>query len=295
MKEAGGPGAPLYSPEWIRRRLSETGKTIRKSLGQHYLVNPGVVDQIAQACAARDKACVEIGSGMGVLTRGLLLRGMSVVAVETEKASVDILGEVLVPEFGEKIRVAHRNFMDATGAELFDPLGGRALLCGNLPYNLTSEILMRSLEVHRSRTSALVYMMQREVATRLLSPPGNRDYGILTVFLSAFYKISRVCRVAPGSFMPPPRVDSEVLAFDPVVPAPEFANWALFKSVVRAAFNQRRKMLGVALRQSPLLVGGPPVLESLLGADPKLLQKRAEELHWRDFQSLAQRALEKMP
>ncbi len=284
----------------ILQDLSQSGKIIRKSLGQHYLVNPGVVKKITDACLRHSKEnqkVVEIGPGLGALTESLLEAGCDVTAVEIEAESSAILQEKFSASFSGRFEVLNRDFMELKAEELWEKVfPGKSfsthpetyLLAGNLPYNLTSEILFRSLEEHLPRLHAMVYMMQKEVAVRLRNPPGTREYGVLSVLLQPFFEISLVCPVAPGSFYPPPKVDSEVLLFKKKKVLPVFKNPPLFKSLVRSAFNQRRKQIRVALRNSSLFPFDTVKLNALWDQHPSFAEKRAEALSWEDFRMLAE-------
>lgn len=270
--------------------LSVGGKKVRKSLGQHYLTNPGVVEKIAQACrnlAGENKRIVEIGPGLGALTEKMLGLGLSVNAVEIEAESKDILEQKFSVSFAKSFRILHRDFMTLRAEEIAEG-DGTYLLAGNLPYNLTSEILFRSLEEHLPHLHAMVYMMQKEVAVRIRNHPGGREYGILSVLLQPFFDISLLVKVAPGSFFPPPKVDSEVLVFEKKKVQPGFKDYALFKSFVRTAFNQRRKQLRAAFRNAALGEWDPAKLNSLWEKFPERASARAESLGWEMFRELAE-------
>ncbi|MBL8995122.1 MAG: ribosomal RNA small subunit methyltransferase A [Spirochaetia bacterium] len=280
---------PSLSQE-THRHLSDGGKKVRKSLGQHYLISPGVVEKIARAClshAGDNRRVVEIGPGLGALTGKLLELGLKVNAVEIEAESRDILEEKFSGAYPETFRILHRDFMTLRADELSEG-DGTYLLAGNLPYNLTSEILFRSLEEHLPHLHAMVYMMQKEVAVRIRNSPGGREYGILSVLLQPYFDISLLVKVAPGSFFPPPKVDSEVLLFVKKKEQPVFKNRALFKSFVRTAFNQRRKQLRAAFRGASLGDWDTVRLEKLWERFPDRASARAESLGWEAFRELAE-------
>lgn len=280
---------PTLSRE-TRSHLAEGGKKVRKSLGQHYLTNTGVVEKIAQTCehnAGPNRRVVEIGPGLGALTGKLLELGLRVKAVEIEAESKTILESKFSTAYPDSFRIFHRDFTSLRADELAED-DGTYLLAGNLPYNLTSEILFRSLEEHLPNLHAMVYMMQKEVAVRIRNHPGGRDYGILSVLLQPFFDVSLLLKVAPGSFFPPPKVDSEVLLFVKKKEQPVFKDYALFKSFVRTAFNQRRKQLRAAFRGAALGDWDPEKLAALWEEYPERASARAESLGWEAFRELAE-------
>jgi 16S rRNA (adenine1518-N6/adenine1519-N6)-dimethyltransferase len=222
----------------------------RKELGQHFLVDARVLDRLVQIVApGPGQAILEYGAGLGVLTERLLDAGARVVAVELD----DELARILELELGarEGFRLVHGDLARVSAPGLLRELRADKLkLAGNLPYQLTSRVLFGVLELESSLEDA-VFMVQREVAERIVSPPGSRQYGILSVLLRAYHDVRLEMRVKPGSFLPPPRVDSAVIHIRPRAggPALEWEECSALTDLVKNVFNERRKVLRNTLRK----------------------------------------------
>ena len=225
-----------------RTLLDRYGLAAKKSWGQNFLADPSVPPLIAAACnLGPGDTVLEIGAGLGHLTAALLETGAHVVAVERDRD----MAMVLRGELGANPRfeLREQSVQDFDFAELAARTGRPYWAAGNLPYNLSSQILIRLLD-ERASLRGFVVMLQREVAERIAAPPGGREYGVLSVFLQAHTDVHRVMDVHPGAFLPAPKVTSTVLRFD-VLPASRapIPDEALFRKVVHAAFGQRRKTL----------------------------------------------------
>lgn len=212
---------------------------------------------------------LEIGPGMGVLTQFLLKKTeyqTSVVEIDTE--SVEYLNKNY-PELSDRIfseDFLKMNLSNLKGFESTEPVG----IIGNFPYNISSQIFFKVLE-HKDTVVEVVCMLQKEVAKRIASPPGNKDYGILSVFLQAYYDIKYEFTVLPGAFIPPPKVDSGVISLKRNAVEKLDCDERKFFQVVKAGFNQRRKTLRNALKP----IG--------LNFEHELLNKRAEQLGVAEF------------
>jgi len=209
----------------------------KKHLGQHFLTDPAIAIRIVDALPEiTGKTVLEIGPGKGILTRQLMKKDLELWLVEIDPESVVYLKK-LWPELED--RILGQDFLSMN---LNVTLPGSLQLIGNLPYNISSQIFFRVLE-YRHRISAVVCMIQKEVADRITSPAGSREYGILSVLLQAYFHIESLFTVKPGSFFPPPRVTSGVIRLtrNDVVKLP--CDEALFFKVVKTVFNQRRKMI----------------------------------------------------
>ncbi|MEM7435544.1 MAG: 16S rRNA (adenine(1518)-N(6)/adenine(1519)-N(6))-dimethyltransferase RsmA [Myxococcota bacterium] len=236
------PNGVASDPRDLLRRYRLRPK---RSFSQNFLVQPGAVTRIVDATVALGPEVVELGPGLGALTHALLARGCRVTAVELDKDMV----EVLNAEIG-----GHPGFHLIQGdAATFDfrahaaERGTRLAVTGNLPYQATGAIL-RQVIAQRDAMRGAVLMVQREVRDRLVAAPGRKDYGALSVFAQAACSIETVCRLRPGSFYPPPKVESAVVLLEPrQTPLAEETDG--FRTVVRAAFHTRRKTLRNALRQ----------------------------------------------
>jgi len=262
----------------------------KKSLGQNFLVDPWWIQRVAAALeVAPGDRVLEIGPGKGALTKALLPLAGEVVAVEIDARMVEHLRAELGP--APNLRIVHADFLRL---RLDRELGGSPVrIVGNLPYHVTSAILMRVLdEIRRGRDGAeaaqvadFAVMIQKEVARRILAGPGSRIYGILSVFCALHCRGELLLEVPPAAFFPRPKVTSAVIRLRPLPrPAAAVADWELFRRVVRAAFNQRRKML----RRSLAGVPGLPDPEGLKDA-AELLSRRPETLTVGEFADLTER------
>lgn len=249
---------------------------LRKRFGQHFLADEAVVDAIiALVAPARGDRVLEIGPGNGVLTSQLVASGAAVTAIEIDRD----LAEWLRAHFAADANFALHN-CDVLKFD-FDTLGEvekRWKVVGNLPYNISTPLLMRLLD-HAARFSELTLMVQAEVAERLAAGPGSAAYGRLGVMAQRRARVEMRLAVAPESFTPPPRVDSAVVQIYPLEGRfdPEFER--TFADVVRLAFGARRKTLANALRRR--LSAADLVA---IGIDPGA---RAEVLSVADFVRLA--------
>ncbi len=217
----------------------------KRSLGQNFLINPGVRDKIIGALGATTSHwAVEIGPGPGALTASLTGRCAHVVAVEMDRDLAEALPSVVDrPEVLEVI-VADGARLDYSVLAL---AAGRPLLVvGNLPFNAAVAILRQALE-YGTHLERLVFMFQREVAIRLCADPGSRDYGLLSVVTQQRARVTKLFDVSPGSFRPVPRVSAAVVRIEPD-PQLEPCCMKVHDAVVGAAFSQRRKTLRNSLR-----------------------------------------------
>jgi 16S rRNA (adenine1518-N6/adenine1519-N6)-dimethyltransferase len=219
------------------------GHVARKRFGQNFLIDRHYIERIVAAVdPRRDDNIVEIGPGLGALTRPLLDRVTRLTVIEIDRD----LATRIADEFPSDRLVVHN--VDALNFD-FANLGGELRVIGNLPYNISSPLLF-----HVSRFEAnlhdLTLMLQREVAERMAAAPATPEYGRLSVMLQALFRIERLFTVPPGAFRPAPKVDSAVVRLTPLGAArPRIIDEALFAAVVAAAFGQRRKTLRNALQR----------------------------------------------
>ena len=213
----------------------------KKSLGQHFLKDDNIALKIVAALPDDAGPFIEVGPGMGVLTRHLLERGPRSYFMDTDRESVAYLGEKFP---GSRERFIHADFLRHDVGGLFD---GSFSIMGNFPYNISSQIFFRALE-YRHRIRYVVGMVQKEVAERIASPPGSKKYGILSVLLQAFFSIEYLFTVNETVFIPPPKVKSAVIRLTRNSTATLECDEAMFFRVVKTAFNQRRKTLRNSLR-----------------------------------------------
>lgn len=276
----------LASPRTLKELLGARGLRPRKGLGQNFLVDRRALAAIVAAVDPTPQDVIlEIGPGPGVLTRALCQRAGRVVAVEVDQHMVSLLEETLAG--CGNVQVVWANALEADLAALLAAHlapGQRAKCAANLPYYITSPLLFRLLEEDLP-LARIVVMVQREVAQRMVAPPGSPDYGALSVAVQYYTEPRLVARVPRGAFWPPPEVDSAVVAMEvrlhPPVDAPRQALFA----VVRAAFGQRRKTVANALAGGlGLDRAAVEVALAAAGVDPG---RRGETLSLAEFAAIA--------
>lgn len=243
----------------------------KKALGQHFLTDLAIAERIADTLGDyKELPLLEIGPGMGMLTQFLLEKGHDTRVIEIDTESVDYLGKHFPALEG---RIIEGDFLTIDLNHCIPEEKPFALI-GNYPYNISSQIFFRLLDF-RERIPVCSGMLQREVARRLASPPGNKDYGILSVLLQAWYDIEYLFTVDEGVFNPPPKVKSGVIRLVRNSRISLGCSEKNFKLVVKTAFNQRRKMLRSSLK---------PLFGSHHSAySEEIFTKRPEQLGVEDF------------
>lgn len=254
-----------------RQTRPEGAVRAKKQLGQHFLTDLSIAERIASSLRGdRAPDTLEVGPGMGVLTRFLLNReDILLYAAEIDPESVDYLREHL-PQLDD--RLIYGDFLRMDLAERF-PSGVNII--GNFPYNISSQIFFKVLE-YKDLVPEVVGMLQREVAVRLAEPPGSKDYGILSVFLQAYYDIEYLFTVSEHVFDPPPKVKSGVIRITRNEVKRLDCDEKLFFRVVKTTFNQRRKTIRNSLR-----AGFPEIT-----GEHRLFGERPEQLSVADFVEL---------
>ena len=214
----------------------------KKSLGQHFLTDLSIAEAIADTLASyKGMPVLEVGPGMGVLTRFLLDKGHDLTVVELDPESVEYLQEHF-PELRD--RIVAKDFLKLDLAQLYE---GPFCVIGNYPYNISSQIFFKILD-YKDRIPCCSGMIQKEVAERMAAPPGSKTYGILSVLLQAWYDIEYLFTVPEHVFNPPPKVKSAVIRMTRNQVEQLGCNERLFKQIVKTAFNQRRKTMRNSLR-----------------------------------------------
>lgn len=244
----------------------------KKALGQHFLRNVRIAETIADALSRYQMPILEVGPGMGVLTEYLLQKYPHTKVVELDPESVSYL-KVAFPNLIPDIIEA--DFLKLPLDKVYN--GEPFLLIGNYPYNISSQIFFHMLE-YKEMIPAAAGMLQKEVAIRLASGAGNKDYGILSVLLQAWYDVEYLFSVSPQHFSPPPKVQSGVIRMQRNDRVTLGCDESLFKSVVKTTFNRRRKTIRNSLK--PLI--GEGEIPNSSSAYP-YLQKRPEQLEVEDF------------
>lgn len=228
----------------IKDILNRHNFTFSKALGQNFLINPSVCPRIAEMGNAREGfGIIEIGTGIGVLTNELAKRAEKVVAIELDGRLLPVLEETLAEH--SNVKIINADVMKVDLKRLIDEefAGLEVAVCANLPYYITSPVIMLLLE-QRLPIRSVTVMVQREAGARLCAPVGSRDMGAVTVAVNYFSTPKILFNVSRGSFMPAPNVDSCVVRFDINEHTPEGVDdEKFFFKTVKAAFSQRRKTL----------------------------------------------------
>ncbi|MFD2203360.1 16S rRNA (adenine(1518)-N(6)/adenine(1519)-N(6))-dimethyltransferase RsmA [Shivajiella indica] len=247
----------------------------KKHLGQHFLVDLSIAENIAKAVTGHlgVKKLLEIGPGMGVLTDFLLNGGWDLYLVDIDSESIQYLHKKY-PDLGDKIIEA-----DYLKSDFSTIMKGPYAIAGNFPYNISSQIFFKILD-ERNIVTEVVCMLQKEVAQRIASPKGNKDYGILSVLLQAYYDIEYLFSVPPGVFNPPPKVNSGVIRLKRNNVEKLDCDEKLFFRVVKQGFGTRRKTLRNCMKS----LGIPEEMKE----DP-ILDKRAEQLDVQEFVMLTKK------
>lgn len=245
--------------------------TPKKALGQHFLCDQTIAQEIVDSLRTPNPNLLEIGPGMGVLTQYIIRKpGIHFQAVEIDRESVAYLRKRFPQLDGHIIA---DDFLKLALPDLFKE---KVSIIGNFPYNISSQILFKILD-HKDLITETVGMFQKEVAERVASAPGKKMYGILSVLMQAFFDIEYLFTVHENSFNPPPKVKSAVIRITRNPMKSLRCDEQLFKSVVKSAFNQRRKTLRNSLRSFQF---NPEF------ADNKIFTKRPEQLSVSEFEEL---------
>jgi 16S rRNA (adenine1518-N6/adenine1519-N6)-dimethyltransferase len=252
-----------------------SGIRAKKRFGQHFLKEDDIARRITEALTHHGgyRQVIEVGPGTGALTKHLVDRtDIDLMCVELDEEAAEHI-RAHFPSLGNRLIVG-----DLLKIDLRSIVPGPFAIIGNFPYNISTQIVFKVLE-HKDHCTEVVGMFQKEVADRIRAVPGSKVYGITSVLSQAFYNVTQVMNVEPGSFIPPPKVRSAVIRMQrngvQQLPCDE----GLFHKVVKTAFNQRRKTLHNALK---------PLQEMINGVPAAFAGKRAEQLSVEDFITLTQ-------
>ena len=249
----------------------------KKNLGQHFLTDLSIAQRIADTVdACPDIPVLEVGPGMGVLTQYLITKPRDLRVVEIDTESVAYLNEHF-PQLRDQI--VSGDFLRMDLRQLFD--GRQFVLTGNYPYDISSQIFFKMLD-NKDLIPCCTGMIQHEVAVRMASQPGNKQYGILSVLIQAWYNVEYLFTVEPSVFNPPPKVQSAVIRMTRNAVTDLGCDEQLFRRVVKATFNQRRKMLRVSLRQ--IFDAAHPAPAGFF--DDPMMTRRPEQLSIPEFVEL---------
>ncbi len=279
----------LWDPKTVQQVMAMFNIRFHKEYGQNFLTDPMVIEDIADACSEdADITVLEIGPGIGTLTRALAARYRRVVALEIDRNLIPVLRYTL-GEFSN-VTVHNEDVMQVDLTELLadDFAAGRVAVCANLPYYITTPILMKLLE-SRLPFSSVTVMVQEEVADRLAAPAGNKAYGAITASVAYYGQAEKLFRVPADRFVPAPKVNSAVVHIKlwEDRPCKPHSEELLFRTI-KAAFGQRRKTLSNALSTGfPEL--SREVIQSAITAIGKEPTVRGERLDIAEFTALSDR------
>ena len=262
--------------------------TIQKKFGQNFLIDSHVLERITEAAQLNSQDCViEIGPGLGAMTQYLAKSAGRVIAVEIDRALIPILEETLSGH--SNVEILNADIMKVDLRRLIEEKnGGRPVkVVANLPYYITTPIIMRLLE-EKLPLQSITIMVQKEVAQRMQAGPGSKDYGALSLAVQFYAKAQIVANVPPNCFIPRPNVDSSVIRLtlyeEPQVSAQDEKR--MF-SIIRASFNQRRKMLINSLHNAPELAADKEAVRAALLSMGISEKARGEELTLTQFARLS--------
>jgi len=211
----------------------------KKSFGQHFLTQESIAENLATSIDTEGcQAIVEVGPGKGILTRYLLKQPLPVFAVELDRDMIPLLEREFA---GTSLHIIQGDILRIRFDEIVGP-DSNFVIVGNFPYNISSQIVFLGIQ-HRLRVPFMAGMFQREMADRICSPPGSKAFGVISVLTQAYYKTSHLFHVKPGSFSPPPKVQSSVISFTRYREEIDGLPFQSLRQVVKMAFSQRRKKL----------------------------------------------------
>ncbi len=280
----------LCNPTTVKQIMAESGISFRHEYGQNFLIDPSVPERIAQYCTDDPNSLIlEVGPGIGCLTAELAQRYDGVLAVEIDGGLIPVLGKTLA-QF-DNVHVHHGDIMKVDIPALIAQHNAEnrpVSVCANLPYYITTPILMRLMECGVPFSSVTV-MVQKEVADRLCAPAGSSDYGAITAVIGYYGTAKKLFGVPSGAFMPAPKVDSAVVRIDIYRERPfHVENSEFFFRVVHGAFEMRRKTLINALSAKIPNLGKADIAKTLV--DMGLREDiRGEKLSTLEFAELSNR------
>lgn len=264
----------------LREVIEQYELGAKKSLGQHFLLDLNITRKIARAASvAAADTVLEIGPGPGGLTRALLETGARVIAIERDRRCIDALG-ALSALYSDKFSIIEADAMTVNETALAGATAPIKIIA-NLPYNISTELLIKWLKAGPTLWSEMALMFQKEVADRILAAPRSKTYGRLSVIAQAASQPSRAFDLPARAFTPPPKVQSTVVLFSP--PLDQWNHLGTLEKVTQAAFSQRRKMVRTSLKAA---FGDR--LQQALDESGVMETQRAEEISVAQFKRLAE-------
>lgn len=262
----------------------------KKRFGQHFLIDPSILDEIVSvADVSSGDPVLEIGPGCGTLSLMLMHRGAEVTAVELDRDAARFLEEALAPHY--PFTLHHGDALEVDFKEVLATTPVPWKVVANLPYNVGTEVMFRLFEVS-DRIESMTLMFQREVANRIVAEPGESGYGVLSLMAQLHSEVHLAMTLGPGAFVPPPRVHSSVVQFRPLEKTriEDEGIRRVFKKIVRAAFQMRRKTLANGLKSLGCEKEEVEAILESLGLKAKI---RPEKLSFQEFQGLAEALVER--
>lgn len=269
----------------IRKELAEYGLFPKKRLGQHFLVDPDILNKVIRtARVGKEDVVLEVGPGLGEMTLALAHRVKKVIAIEIDPKLVAILNQKAKDY--PNVEMMKSDILKVDFKHLFKRERQTIKVVANLPYQISTPLLFRFIE-SKEAFSTFTLMLQKEVAERMVAPPGRKEYGPLSIFVQLFLNLSILFFIKPSAFFPPPKVESAVVHMvwkeKPMVDIKD-EEW--FKKIVRSCFGYRRKTLINALKHSALSIPGDVETRiKEIGIDPR---RRPETLTIEEFIRLAE-------
>jgi len=246
----------------------------KKSFGQHFLTQEPIAERLANAIQSEGcDTIVEVGPGRGILTKYLIKQSLPVVAVELDRDLIPFLEREYA---ATKLRIVQGDILKVRFDEILPP-ESNFVLVGNFPYNISSQIVFLGIQ-HRHHVPFMAGMFQREMADRMCSPPGSKQYGVISVLVQAVYTPAQLFYVKPGSFSPPPKVQSAVISLTRYRTEVDGLAFSTLRQVVKMAFSQRRKKLSNTLK---------PILAADVLIEMGVADLRPEQLGVEQFIALA--------
>ena len=273
----------IAKPSKTKELLQKHNLELKKSLGQNLLVDNNILDKIvANAGLTEDDTVIEIGPGIGSLTQKLAEKVANVVAVEVDERLEGVLEETLTAY--DNIEVV---FGDALEVDFDDLVEGEYKIVANLPYYITTPIVMRLLEEGFNVTD-IVFMVQKEVGERMAADPGGKEYGILSIAIQFYTRAKILFNVPPHSFIPQPKVDSSVISLDVLATPPvNVTSEEFFFKIVNAGFQQRRKTIRNSLSKAANINLSRDLVDQALESVNIDSRRRAEKLSLEQFAKLS--------
>ncbi|MFD2671552.1 16S rRNA (adenine(1518)-N(6)/adenine(1519)-N(6))-dimethyltransferase RsmA [Marinicrinis sediminis] len=280
----------IGSPSYTKRILRQYGLNMKKSLGQNFLMDQNILRNIVAAAElTQEKAALEIGPGIGALTEVLAQKAGKVVALEIDQRLLPILGQTLAPY--PQAKVLHQDVLKADLHQLFREefaTWGKVSVVANLPYYITTPIIMKLLEA-KLPLEHIVVMLQKEVAERMTAKPGSKNYGSLSIAIQYYCETELVATVPKTVFVPQPNVDSAVMKLTMRnAPAVEVSDVDLYFEVVQSSFAQRRKTIANNLAQRFFGKDNKEQLLAILESSGIEPSRRGETLTMEEFAGLTE-------